>query len=265
MEVSNSFKLGSQEILISQDQSSSRFAKKLTFFVSLIILFTFIMGSIVSVFSIMKHNVESQSLSANPTKAIQSVCHLFSYGYFEFYDTSKDSNSRPRHYSDLCIKSITSLHSQHNYSNKINPSMIFHLSLQVSISQIKNLQNEPNLEEGCKKLIIESESQLNKSLTLMGVDPDYSILRDWKLVNDMSSWINNATVDLETCLVGFKEKKFGRIMELNKVELKIKRTKEYLEHSLEILGNVDYIYEMFYPPIGSWPGKEGSETSAKYK
>ncbi|KAG9154738.1 hypothetical protein Leryth_014227 [Lithospermum erythrorhizon] len=215
---------------LQQEHSSSRFTNNnLTFFISSI--FIFIVGAIVSVSYMIKLENESQSLSSNPSKAILEVCRLCHYFDLKFDFSSswiEDQELKSKYDNhELCFDSISSLHSQ-NYTNTINPSMIFYLSLQVAITKIKNLHKEPALKENCDKLLNESQSQLHVSLTKMRVDPNDSILRDDKLVNDMKSLIKNALDDAEGCLTRVKGKRFGRLMGLKEIMFKIKITKSYL-------------------------------------
>ncbi|KAL3513203.1 hypothetical protein ACH5RR_025921 [Cinchona calisaya] len=152
-----------------EDQASRR-KRKITSFIFFIVLFTLIIGSIISVFIALKQEADSESLSAsNPEEAIISVC---------------DQTPFPT----ICFNSTWSLQRNLTTEIKTTPSRIFTLSLhaalhelldlisanQMAISKLKDSRILSALK-GCDGLIRDSIRLTKKSITTMGVDPDDKI------------------------------------------------------------------------------------------
>ncbi|CDP12344.1 unnamed protein product [Coffea canephora] len=228
----------------------SRKKRKITIIISLIISFTIIISSIISVLTILKHKVESQSLSnAPPSKAIRATCSL--------------TPSRR-----LCFKQIWKLQ-QSQASSKINPSQIFALSLSASFDELTILNSQrqrviskvnassasvfPSLQE-CESLISDSLRLVNMSVTKIGIVPDGNIFKETKTVEDLMEWTSAAKESLERCRDELENDNEGLVsgkFYLVRMKMQMLVTRKYLENSLVILAKMDTILDMFYHPLQS--------------
>nr|XP_027124386.1 putative pectinesterase/pectinesterase inhibitor 26 [Coffea arabica] len=232
-----------------EDQYSRR-KRKITIIISLIISFTIIISSIISVLTILKHKVESQSLSnAPPSKAIRAICSL--------------TPSRR-----LCFKQIWKLQ-QSQASSKINPSQIFALSLSASFDELTILNSQrqrviskvnassasvfPSLQE-CESLISDSLRLVNMSVTKIGIVPDGNIFKETKTVVDLMEWTSAAKESLERCRDELENDNEGLVsgkFYLVRMKMRMLVTRKYLENSSVILAKMDTILDMFYHPLQS--------------
>ncbi|KAJ7009279.1 hypothetical protein NC653_000056 [Populus alba x Populus x berolinensis] len=190
-----------------QQQSASK-RRILILSVASILLLTLIIG-IALASLIHESNSEPDESpylsSSNPAESIKTVCDVTLY-------------------PSSCFTSISSL----NISTKPDPEVIFKLSLQVSIAELKNLSsllssfNDVNSQAALKDCVSQfddSLSKLNDSLSAMEVGPGEKMLNLEK-VNDIQTWISAAMTDQDTCIDGLEEmgSKF-----LDEIKAKIER------------------------------------------
>ncbi|KAF3612481.1 hypothetical protein FXO38_36818, partial [Capsicum annuum] len=229
-----------------QDQKSSSITKrKLRLMISLLTLFTLIIASIIYSSIILKQETESKSLSFNPIAAITSVCDL----------VSEDSYS--------CFDSIASFYYAQTPSlDKISPFRIIIFSLYASRIELENvaasLQNAMSgvhvnpksvgVLRNCQGMIEFSLKQINEAEMSLGVDPDEKIWGVNEVVWDLQRWVGEAMGKVQTCVdlsKGIPENVRVEIREKSIVAL------QNLRNSKGILQNVDEIFGLFYPRIGS--------------
>ncbi|KAL3609939.1 hypothetical protein D5086_000959 [Populus alba] len=212
-----------------QQQSASK-RRILILSVASILLLTLIIG-IALASLIHESNSEPDESpylsSSNPAESIKTVCDVTLY-------------------PSSCFTSISSL----NISTKPDPEVIFKLSLQVSIAELKNLSsllssfNDVNSQAALKDCVSQfddSLSKLNDSLSAMEVGPGEKMLNLEK-VNDIQTWISAAMTDQDTCIDGLEEmgSKF-----LDEIKAKIERSKEFLSISLAIIAKMQALLEKF--------------------
>ncbi|KAL8529615.1 hypothetical protein ACS0TY_006878 [Phlomoides rotata] len=102
-----------------ENQSSSLTQKRKSFFIIFFTIFlTVILCAIISVFAVLKHQTESQSMSANPARAIDAACSLIT------------------RYNYHCMESLSSLH---NPLRKIHASDVFRLSILAAFQKLQEL------------------------------------------------------------------------------------------------------------------------------
>ncbi|PHU23768.1 hypothetical protein BC332_08875 [Capsicum chinense] len=213
--------------------------------ISLLTLFTLIIASIIYSSIILKQETESKSLSFNPIAAITSVCDLI----------SEDSYS--------CFDSIASFYYAQTPSlDKISPFRIFIFSLYASRIELENvaasLQNAMSgvhvnpksvgVLRNCQGMIEFSLKQINEAEMSLGVDPDEKIWGVNEVVWDLQRWVGEAMGKVQTCVdlsKGIPENVRVEIREKSIVAL------QNLRNSKGILQNVDEIFGLFYPRIGS--------------
>lgn len=234
-----------ENLLQLQDQSSKQ-RRKLVISVSFLILFTLTICSIVSVFAVLKHDIESQSLSENPPKAIRSVCSVTPFPC-ECFDTMWD-----------LLQTTNTIN-----NNKNSPSEIFLLSVRVAffelndlislthtqISQNSRTQLAQSLNR-CEILFNSSLVLLNKTIELMG---RYSSDNDEVHKNDifkenrniifmLKEWVTDASRNLEMCFNGTEN---STEEDLNLKDRLKYTTKPYIENSLTMLLKMEDILDMF--------------------
>ncbi|OIT34226.1 PREDICTED: putative pectinesterase/pectinesterase inhibitor 26 [Nicotiana attenuata] len=210
-------------LLVEQDQTSRR-KKKLKFIIILLIVFTFIIGAIISVFTTMKQDFESKSPAKNPTMAIRSICSLTQY-------------------PTTCFKSLSPIY-KNNPSSKINASRIFSFSFHTAIDELNKLStllsesNDRSLKH-CESMFNDSVRQLNSYLATLDVNfrNELSFVVS-KSLRELMGWLYRETPKLEVCL---NKLRFEYMLSSRRV----------LSNSLTILSNMESVSEMFYPIIGS--------------
>ncbi|CAI9112207.1 OLC1v1012622C1 [Oldenlandia corymbosa var. corymbosa] len=238
------------------EQSSSRKQRKITFIISLIILFTIIISSIVSVLLILKHKAESESLLAlaTPAEAIRAVCSLI-------------------HAPPSCSTSILWGFQSINYntsnspSNNISPSQIFALSLLVTYKELANLNSDfhkviPKAKVSsrnivslrrCQNLTRDSLRLINQSMISVGISPKDEIFKDLERVGNLKNWIKTADENLKECLDELKLDQerliFGTNFYLARMKRGVLVSRQYVITSSMILEEKDVILDMFYNPI----------------
>nr|XP_009589868.1 putative pectinesterase/pectinesterase inhibitor 26 [Nicotiana tomentosiformis] len=209
-------------LLMERDQTSRR-KKKLKFIIILIIVFTLIIGAIISVFTIMKQDLESKSPAKNPTMVIRSICSLTQY-------------------PTTCSKSLSPLY-KNNPSSEINASRIFSLSFHTAIDELSKLStrlsesNDRSLKH-CEYMFNNSLHQLNNSLATSDIDlgNEQSFVVS-KSLRELMGWLYRETPKLEVCL--------------NRLRFEYTLSSRRVSNSLMILSNRESVSEMFYPIIGS--------------
>ncbi|XP_027156039.1 pectinesterase 1-like [Coffea eugenioides] len=183
---------------LMEDQAS-RQKRKIRSYVFFIILFTVIIGSIITVSMALIQEKESELLSAStPDRAIRAICNL----------TPKPTS---------CFDSIWCL--RMNFSTdlgeiKTTPSRIFTLSLRAAINQLEDLisANEKAISEvkdsrtltalkDCNVLFKDSLRLVNASVTAMGVKSDDKIFKVAKSVDDMNEWMSNSAATIDKCFL----------------------------------------------------------------
>ncbi|XP_055826284.1 pectinesterase 1-like [Solanum dulcamara] len=238
--------ISNKERLVQDEKSSSRTKRKLRMIICLLALFTLIIVAIISVSIILKHETESKSLSFYPTNAITLVCDLIS------------------EYPDSCYDSIAALHyAQIPSRDKINPSRIFILSLYASRIELDNVASsiEKAISEvhmidtktvgvlrNCQGMIEFALKQLNESETSLGIDPDEKILAINKVVWDLQRWIGEAMGQVQRCYDLLE-----KIPSTVRAEIREKsyEAQQNMKNSRGILQNMDDIFDLFYPRIGT--------------
>ncbi|KAJ6426631.1 hypothetical protein OIU84_022264 [Salix udensis] len=194
-------------------QYTSSKRRILIFSVSSILLLTLIIGLALAALIHESNSESEESLylsSSNPAESIKTVCDMTQY-------------------PSSCFSSISSL----NSPAKPDPEVIFKLSLQVSISDLKNLSsflisfNDVSSQAAVKDCVSQfddSLSRLNDSLSAMEVGPGEKMLTLEK-VKDIQTWVSAAMTDQDTCIDGLEEmgSKF-----LDEIKAKIERSKEFL-------------------------------------
>ncbi|XP_059303939.1 uncharacterized protein LOC132055929 [Lycium ferocissimum] len=238
-----------------QDKSSSRTKRKLRLIICLLTLFSLIIAAIISASIIFKQNTESKSLSFNPTNAITSVCDLISedplvnscYGSIATLYYSYDGESPILSWSNR---------------NKINPSQVFILSLFAARIQLQNVvfSHEKTISEvhtkpeiigvlrNCQGMIKFSLKKLNESEMSLGIDPDEKILANNKVVWDLQRRIGEAMSQVQRCIDLLNEIPSTLTVEIRERSY---AAQENMRNSRGILRNVDDIFDLFYPTIGS--------------
>lgn len=244
-----------------QDHQSSRRRRKLTFIITSVVIFSVIIGLIITVLSILEHDTEAQGLSANPTKAIKVVCSMTPY-------------PRP------CSKSLMeNLNIYPSKSNTINPSKIFTLSLHAATDKVTDLISTVKAAilkakkdsrtltalKRCRSLLEDSMKLVNNSMELMGqFDPEENVFTEDKfLIKALPSWMTNATENINSCLIEMKVIN-GRTNNttsgededdwaiIRDIETEINGfSRPSMENSLMILVNMEEILELFDPRFGS--------------
>lgn len=236
-----------ENLLQLQDQSSKQ-RRKLAITVSFLILFTLTICSIISVFSVLKHDIESQSLSKNPPKAIRSVCSVTPFPY-ECFDTIWDLLETPN-------KISTTINS---------PSEIFLLSVRVAFFELNDLSSVTHTQitqnsrtqlalslslNRCEILFNSSLVLLNNTMDLMNLYSDKNNIfkENRNIIFVLKKWMSEASRNLEKCVNGT-----GNSTEddLNlKYRLKY-TTKPYMENSLTMILKMEEILDMFDPSLQS--------------
>lgn len=176
--------------------------------------------------------IPSQSFSANQAETIRTVCSVTQY-------------------SNSCITAISSLK---NLPPKPDPELIFTLSLNITIVELKNISslpetlisksNDPRAGTAlrdCVSLFDDAVSQLSNSVTSMVEGPGEKVLTEVK-IRDVNTWISAAMTDQDTCLDGLEE--MGSTV-LDEVRMKVQRSKEYMSNSLAILANMHALLDKF--------------------
>lgn len=244
-----------------QDHQSSRKRRKLSFIITSVVIFSLIIGLIITVFSILEHDTEAESLSANPTKAIKVVC-------------SRTPYPRP------CSKSLMeNLKIYPPKSNTINPSKIFTLSLHAAMDKVGDLisivkaailkvkKDSRTLTalKRCRSLLEDSMNLVNHTMELMGqFDPEENVFTEDKLlIKALPGWMTNATENINSCLIemelinrwknnttGGEDKDDWTITRDIKTEI-TRFSRPIMENSLMILVNMEEILELFDPRFGS--------------
>ncbi|KAG5228367.1 pectinesterase [Salix suchowensis] len=211
-------------------QYTSSKRRILIFSVSSILLLTLIIGLALAALIHESNSESEESLylsSSNPAESIKTVCDMTQY-------------------PSSCFSSISSL----NSPAKPDPEVIFKLSLQVSISDLKNLSsflisfNDVSSQAAVKDCVSQfddSLSRLNDSLSAMEVGPGEKMLTLEK-VKDIQTWVSAAMTDQDTCIDGLEEmgSKF-----LDEIKAKIERSKEFLSISLAIIAKMQALLEKF--------------------
>lgn len=244
--------MSNKERLLQDEKSSSRTKRKLRFIICLLTLFTLIIAAIIYASIILKHETESKSLSFYPINAITSVHDL----------VSRDPYS--------CFDSIAAVHDAQLPSllwskdrDKMNPSRIFILSLYASrielekvASSIKKAISEVHMNNpksvgvlrNCQGMMEFSLKQLNESEVSLGMDPDEKILRVNKVVWDLQRWIGEAMGQVQRCC-DLLETIPSTVSE--EIREKSYEAQQNMKNSRGILRNMDSIFDLFYPRIGT--------------
>ncbi|XP_059302704.1 putative pectinesterase/pectinesterase inhibitor 26 [Lycium ferocissimum] len=207
-------------LLVKQDQTS-RPRKKLKFIISLIIIFTLIIGTIIMVFTIMKRNFDLKSPAKNPAMAIKSICSM-------------------TRYPSTCFKSLSPLYRNKPSIYKVNASQIMFFSLHTVIDELSKLStrlSESN-DKHCEHMFNNSVHYLNGSLTTLDVDlgNEQSFVIS-KSLRELKGWLYRESPKLEVCL--------------NKLVFVYELSSKKTRNSLRILINIESVYGMYYPVIGS--------------
>ncbi|KAK4427925.1 hypothetical protein Salat_1561500 [Sesamum alatum] len=226
-----------------EDQSSRQKRKQL-FILLLIILFTLIIVAIISIFTVLKHRTESNSLSFRPIAAIHSVCRFTRY-----YQT--------------CVNSLSPLKS---YGHKIHASYVFKLFISAALFEFYSIGTLPqklgskienqNIElvlTDCGKLFTDTVSQLNRSLIMIEnyLGPDEEILAfNEVMMRELRNLTAQATNNVDRCLDGLVAEG-ATPPEIAKMRLRTEKAKMYMLNSLAILEKKDVIKEMFDPSVQS--------------
>ncbi|KAG8388675.1 hypothetical protein BUALT_Bualt02G0150000 [Buddleja alternifolia] len=232
------------QVHLLEDQSLRRTKKeKQLFILFLIIIFTLIISAIISVFTALKHQAETQYRPENSIRAIQAVCRVTQYYY-------------------PCINSISmsSLHTHHNH--KIGASDIFELSVRAALHELHDVVSLPQqlaskfrspkikpVLTDCQNWLADSLNQLNKSLIMiMDYYPNKKILANEEMVNDFRVMIGRAAKNVERCVDGLEKENAtveGKIAK-KRLKARIYMGKVYVLNSLDILEKKDAIDEVFY-------------------
>lgn len=244
--------MSNKERLLQDEKSSSRSKRKLRFIICLLALFTLIIVAIIYASIILKHKTESKSLSFYSPNAITSVCDLISGD------------------PDSCFDSIAALHHDQISSllrsknrDKINPSRIFILSLYASrikledvASSIEKAISEVHMYDpktvgvlrNCQGMIEFSLKQLNESEVSLGIVPDEKILSINKVVWDLQRWIDVAMGQVQKCYDLLET-----IPSTIRAEIREKsyEAQQNMKNSRGILQNIDDIFYLFYPRVGT--------------
>ncbi|GAA0186412.1 esterase [Lithospermum erythrorhizon] len=155
-------------------------------------------------------------------------------------------------HQDLCFNSIYPIYELLN-NPKPTPILFYNISLQVAITQIKNLSslpeslmkqtNDPGTKSAltdCISLFDDSLTQFNNSFTQMNLSPGESKTLTEMKISNMQTWMSAALTDQETCLDGLREMS-SRIVE--DVEVRVHDTEMYMGISLAILNNLSWLVE----------------------
>ncbi|WOH05305.1 hypothetical protein DCAR_0624720 [Daucus carota subsp. sativus] len=153
-------------------------------------------------------------------------------------------------YPNSCVSSISSLK---NLPPQLGPQLIFTLSLNISLSELKNVSsfpktlisksNEANTVSAlrdCVSLFDDAVSQLNNSVALFD-GSEKEALTEAKIA-DVNTWISGAMSDQETCLDGLEEMESSV---LDEVKAKLQKSKECMSNSLAILANMHSLLDKF--------------------
>ncbi|KAJ6415236.1 hypothetical protein OIU84_004095 [Salix udensis] len=237
MESSNFFKGYGKVNPLPGDQSpyqqKSTASKRLILIISVssILCFSLILALALAVLTRDQSNTEpdeSPSLaSSNSAESIKTVC-----------DVTQNPSS--------CFTSISSL----NISTKPDPEVIFKLSLNVSITELKHLSslfsglhdvNSQAAMRDCVSQFDDSLGKLNDSLLAMEVGPGEKMLTLEK-VKDIQTWISAAMTDQDTCIDGLEE--MGSVLP-DEIKAKMERSKDFLSISLAIISKMEALLEKF--------------------
>ncbi|KAJ6388705.1 hypothetical protein OIU77_027127 [Salix suchowensis] len=151
-----------------------------------------------------------------------------------------------RRSSPCRIDPISSL----NISTKPDPEVIFKLSLNVSITELKHLSslftslhdvNSQAAMRDCVSQFDDSLGKLNDSLLAMEVGPGEKMLTLEK-VKDIQTWISAAMTDQDTCIDGLEE--MGSVLP-DEIKAKMERSKDFLSISLAIISKMEALLEKF--------------------
>ncbi|XP_027169646.1 pectinesterase 3-like [Coffea eugenioides] len=228
---------------LMEDQAS-RQKRKIRIYVFFIILFTVIIGSIITVSIALIQEKESELLSAStPDRSIHAICNL----------TPKPTS---------CFDSIWSLYT--NFATdlgeiKTTPSRIFALSLRAAINQLEDSMsaNEKAISEvkdsrtltvlkDCDVLFRNSLRLVNASVTAMGVESDDKIFKVAKSVDDMKEWMSSSAANIDKCLAGLRYDLQGSIngksyYSLREMRIKVSHARDDVANSLVMLKKMDTI------------------------
>lgn len=236
-----------ENLLQLHDQSSKR-RRKIAITVSFLILFTFTICSIVSVFAVLKHDIESQSLSESPSKAIRSVCSVTPFPY-ECFDTIWDLQTA----NEMTIK---------------NPSEIFLLSVRVASFELDDLISVTHMQisqnsrtrlalslNRCEILFNGSLVLLQKTMELMdrysGDGHENIFKENGNIIFVLQKWMSDASRNLERCVNGTGNSEED-LSEVRMMKDRLEYTsKPYIENSLTMLLKMDAILDMFDPSLQS--------------
>ncbi|CDP12342.1 unnamed protein product [Coffea canephora] len=236
---------------LMEDQAS-RQKRKIRSYVFFIVLFTVIIGSIITVSIALIQEKESELLSAStPDRAIHAICNL-----------------TPKPIS--CFDSIWSLRT--NFSTdlgeiKTTPSRIFARSLGAAVNQLEDSisANEKAISEvkdsrtltvlkDCDVLLRDSLRLVNASVTAMGVESDDKIFKAAKSVDDMKEWMSSSAANIDKCLAGLRYHLQGSINgksyhSLREMRIKVSYARDGVANSLVMLEKMDTILGMFNQTI----------------
>ncbi|KAL3342899.1 hypothetical protein AABB24_026771, partial [Solanum stoloniferum] len=241
-----------KESLLQDENSSSRTKRKLRLIICLVTLFSLIIAAIICASIILKQEIESKSLSFNPTDAIRNVCDVIS----DDPDSCFDSIAA---LSDALIPSL--LWSKNR--DKINLSRIFILSLYASRIELENVASsiEKAVSEvhmidtksvgvlrNCQGTVKFSLKQLNESEMSLGIDPNKKILAINKIVWDLQRWIGEAMGQVQRCIDLLEDIPLTVGAEIKE---KSYAAQQNMRNSRGILHKIDDIFDLFYPKIGS--------------
>lgn len=244
-----------------QDHQSSRRRRKLSFIITSVVIFSLIIALIITVLSILQHDIEAEGLSANPTKAIPVVCSL---------------TPHPTPCSKLLMENLKIYPSK---SNTINPSKIFTLSLHAAMDKVGDListvkagvlkakKDSTTLTalKRCRSLSEDSMKLVKNTMELMGqFDPEENAFTEDKfLIKALPGWMTNATENIERCLTEVElingwsnNSTSGEDKDDWPIRRDIKTqitwfSRPSMENSLMILVKMEEILELFDPRFGS--------------
>ncbi|KAI3463990.1 hypothetical protein Pfo_020653, partial [Paulownia fortunei] len=232
------------QVTLLEDQSS-REKRKQFFIFFLIILFTLIFCAIISIFTVLKHHTESQSLSVNSVQAIRSACRVTRYYYTCIDSISSQNNHNPIHASDIFRLSIRAAF--HEFY------IIGTLPQELASKIQKNIRP---LLTNCQNLFTDSLNQLNRSLIMtmnhQGPDEEIWAYND-EMMTDLRNMIFQAKNNVDRCLDGLEATwtAQGQIGKIKKLKMRIHKAEIYMSNCLAILEKRDAILEMFDPSVQS--------------
>ncbi|KAL8057044.1 hypothetical protein ABFX02_04G158400 [Erythranthe guttata] len=219
-----------------EEQSTTRQKRNKHFIICTTIFFTLLICAIISVFTVLKHQTEAESLSANPTAAIRSACHVtIDYtSCVESLLSSLDNHSHTIiHASDILRLSVAA-------GLRESRTVATHFQELASKIGNKNIKN-PDSITGCQKLIVDSVDQLNGSLAMIAtVDFDGELGS-----NELRGKMVKAANNVEGCYYGEADEVGPTI------RVKIKQAEIYVRNSVAILDSFEEVKEMFDPSVGS--------------